>query len=45
VQLFEKHRVPRCRVRMTLEQVGIRWTPSLSDTGLRILSRPLLSTG
>jgi hypothetical protein len=49
VQLFEEHRVPRCRVRMTLEphplQPGcIRWTPSLSDSGLKILSSPLLST-
>jgi hypothetical protein len=35
VQLFEEHRVPRCRVRMTLElipysQDGVRWTQSLS---------------
>jgi hypothetical protein len=50
VQLFEEHRVPRCRVRMTLEpipcsRVGVHWTPSLSDTGLKTLSRPLLSTG
>jgi hypothetical protein len=47
VQLFEKHRVPRCRVRMTLEllpynQAGVRWTLSLLDTGLRIPSRRFL---
>jgi hypothetical protein len=49
VQLFEEHRVPSCRVRMTMEPhplqpAGVRWTPSLSDTGLKTLSRPLLST-
>jgi hypothetical protein len=43
VRLFEKHRVPRCRVRMTLEphpcsQAGVRWTLSLLDTDLKILS-------
>jgi hypothetical protein len=46
VQLFKKHRVPCCRVRMTLEphplQLGcVCWTLSLLDTGLRILSRRL----
>jgi hypothetical protein len=50
VQQFEKHRVPRCRVRMTLEphpysQVGVRWTLSLLDTGQRIRSRRLVFTG
>ena len=49
VQLFEKHRVPRCRVRMTLEllpysQAGVRWTLSLFVTGLRTLWRQLLFT-
>jgi hypothetical protein len=37
VQLFEKHRVPRCRVRMTLDlihcsQAGVRWTLRAEDT-------------
>ena len=50
VQQFEKHRVPRCRVRMTLEphpcsQDGAPWTPSLLDAELRTRLRRLLCTG
>jgi hypothetical protein len=50
VQLFEEHRVPRCRVRMTLEPHPLHpgWRLldfESSDTGLKTPSRPLLSTG
>ncbi len=50
VQLFEEHRVPSCRVRMTMEPhplqpAGVRWTPSLSDTRLRTRLKQLLCTG
>jgi hypothetical protein len=52
VQLFEEHRVPRCRVRMTLEPhrlipcspASVPWTQSLSDLGPRILLSPRLYT-